>query len=533
MFDGSLPEVGDLAALDDAALIDAAAGWARTENAACARKTAVMAELFARRTGLPAGERELWWVDPQAAVGAELGASQNISAWMALAQAHRGVVLADRLPEIGALFEAGLISEMLVRAIEYRTALVTDEEAIARVDALLAAQVMAWGPLSARKTEHAIDAIVDQVDPGALRRSRKATCERDVQFGSPSDEAGFTSMWARLYAPDAVVLEQRVEQMVRSVCEDDPRTLGERRSEALAAIAAGIPHLGCECGSSECAAVARDATPPAAAVIHVVAEAATVEAAHAEAARDVPPPVSAPGAPDVDATSTGEQGHAPPALCPAPAAESTQAPAALCPAPPAFVIGAGVMPAPLLAATLDRATVREIRHPGDAPPEPHYRPSRALADFVRCRDLTCRWPGCDKPAYDCDIDHTVPWPVGPTHASNTKCYCRFHHLLKTFYCGVGGWREHQLPDATLILTSPTGHTYTTKPGCVQLFPTLCQPTATLWTPGDEPTVPPSDSRGVMMPKRRRTRAENLARRIQAERKLNDEYVAERNRPPPF
>jgi hypothetical protein len=156
-----------------------------------------------------------------------------------------------------------------------------------------------------------------------------------------------------------------------------------------------------------------------------------------------------------------------------------------------------------------------------------------LADFVRCRDLTCRWPGCDKPAYGCDIDHTVPWPVGPTHASNTKCYCRFHHLLKTFYCGVGGWREQQLPDGTLILTAPTGHTYTTKPGSAQLFPTLCQPTATLWTPGDEPTIPPSDGREVMMPKRRRTRAENLARRIQAERKLNDEYVAERNKPPPF
>ena len=99
MFDGSLPETGDLAALDDAALVDAAAGWSRTENAACARKVAVMAELFARRTGLPAGEREDWWVDPEAAVGAELGATQNISTWMALAQAHRGIVLADRLPK--------------------------------------------------------------------------------------------------------------------------------------------------------------------------------------------------------------------------------------------------------------------------------------------------------------------------------------------------------------------------------------------------------------------------------------------------
>jgi hypothetical protein len=46
--------------LDDAALADAAADWAQTENAACARKLAVMAEQFARRTGLAAEERELW-----------------------------------------------------------------------------------------------------------------------------------------------------------------------------------------------------------------------------------------------------------------------------------------------------------------------------------------------------------------------------------------------------------------------------------------------------------------------------------------
>jgi Domain of unknown function (DUF222) len=359
-----------------------------------------MAELFGRRTGLAAGEREDWWVDPQAAVGAESGAAQNVSAWMALAQAHRGVVLADRLPTIAALFAAGLISEVLVRTIEYRTALVTDAQAIAAVDELLAEHVIAWVPLSARKTERAIDAIVDRVDPGGLRRSRTATCDRDVHFGSPRDEAGFTSMWARLYAPDAVVLQGRVEEMSRSVCQYDPRTLGERRSDALTAVAAGIQQLACGCDSADCPAAARDVPPSATAVIHVVADAATVDSA-----------------PTFDAQPHG-------------------------PVPPAFVIGAGVMPTPLLGGILEHATRREIDHPGDdPPPEPRYTPSRALADFVRCRDLTCRWPGCDKPAYGCDIDHTVPYPIGPTHPSNLKCYCRFQRPHMTFVAYPPGKRQ--------------------------------------------------------------------------------------------
>ena len=96
---------GDLAGLDDAALVDAAGGWARVENAACARKLAVMAEIFARRTGLAADERELWWIDPQAAVAAEMAAAVNVSQGMALHQTHRGVALRDRLPQVARLFE--------------------------------------------------------------------------------------------------------------------------------------------------------------------------------------------------------------------------------------------------------------------------------------------------------------------------------------------------------------------------------------------------------------------------------------------
>ena len=113
-----------------------------------------------------------------------------------------------------------------------------------------------------------------------------------------------------------------------------------------------------------------------------------------------------------------------------------------------------------------------------------------------------------------------------------KCLCRFHHLLKTFWTGPDGWRDRQLPDGTVIWTSPTGHTYTTHPGSRMLFPDLCKPTATLWDK-DPPTPDTTPGRAAMMPKRRRTRAQNRARAIAAERKLNDEHVAEQNKPPPF
>jgi Domain of unknown function (DUF222) len=269
MFDGLLPEVADLSALDDVALVGAAGGWARVENAACARKQAVMAEIFCRRTGLPADECESWWVDPEAAVAAELAAAQNISRGMALHQTHRGVALRDRLPKVAELFEAGLISDLLVRAIVWRTYLITDDDAMAAVDAALAEEVTRWGPLSVTKTEQAIDALVDRFDPAALRRSRDSAQSRTVEFGSPSDAPGVTSVWARMYAPDAAVIKERVDQMARSVCEDDPRTLAERRSDALVALTAGV-ELACGCGQDTCQA-ADAGGPPKNSVVYVVA----------------------------------------------------------------------------------------------------------------------------------------------------------------------------------------------------------------------------------------------------------------------
>jgi hypothetical protein len=90
---------------------------------------------------------------------------------------------------------------------------------------------------------------------------------------------------------------------------------------------------------------------------------------------------------------------------------------------------------------------------------------------------------------------------------------------------------------TVIWTSPTGKTYKTLPGSRIFFPAWDTTTAKLAhvsNPG------PASPRGIMMPRRRRTRAADGARRLQRERALNAACIAqhtpnavtERNRTPP-
>jgi len=88
--------------------------------------------------------------------------------------------------------------------------------------------------------------------------------------------------------------------------------------------------------------------------------------------------------------------------------------------------------------------------------------------------------------------------------------------VKTFL----GWRDQQLPDATLILTSPAGRTYVTTPGSALLFPSLCHSTGGVPAPEADPPLDYCGERTAMMPTRRRTRAQNRAARIATERRHN-------------
>ena len=515
--------------------------WARVENAACAARLAAMADMLeAALAADGSAEREQWCLDNWDTVAAHIGAAQNVSAGVASHQLLVAQALRERLPRVAEVFATGAITYRMVCAMVARTKLIGDPAALAKVDAELATHVRGWGALSGAKTQTAIDYWVDRYDPGALRRSASKSRDRHVEVVAAADGSGLASVEGVLFAHDGAVLDARLAALAATVCENDPRTLDQRRSDALAALGAlgaGAERLTCGCGADDCPA--GQGVPRGDVVIHLIAEhdsltddtpaqfdgndegAASSTAEPDSRTDDTPARFDGAEPPPVDEKPVREQtlGEAL-----APRQEPSAGPAAT---PPAVIIGGAIIPAPLLAAKLAMtATIRLLIHPGDAPPEPRYTPSAKLADFVRCRDMTCRFPGCDEPAYRCDLDHTIPYPHGPTCASNLACLCRKHHLLKTF----GGWLDRQLPDGTMIWTAPDGQTYTTYPGSRIPFPSLCRPTAPVTATAPATCEP---GRSLAMPRRKHTRAENRRRAIEAERRLNDDYVAERNKPPPF
>lgn len=83
-----------------------------------------------------------------------------------------------------------------------------------------------------------------------------------------------------------------------------------------------------------------------------------------------------------------------------------------------------------------------------------------------------------------------------------------------------------MPDGTIIWTSPTGHTYTTRPGAQLYFPdwdvrTAVLPPVNSGAPQSGARAPQSTARGLQMPRRARTRQTDRIQRIKTRRAQND------------
>ncbi|MCV7423402.1 DUF222 domain-containing protein [Mycobacterium yunnanensis] len=504
----------------------ALSSWARVENAACAQRVATMAAMLDEaHAASGSADRDQWCLDNLDAVAAHIGAAQNITPGTASHQLLVAVALHDRFPRVAAVFAEGLITYALVKTVVHRGALVIDPDALRALDGLLAEAFGDWEPRSVDKTEKAIDVSVAQVDPHAVRRDETKARGRSVEVRIEEDGSGLATVLATLFAHDAKAFQARLKNLAATVCPDDPRTADQLRADAIGAI--GTDRMACLCGNDDCPA-AQD--PPATGVVvYVIASEDTLAdpAPGPSAPRhETPaPPTETPADTD-EPTAAAERaaidGEEPP-LFDKPLRDltlteaMTPTPARLASLRPAALMGGQFLPGALACRATIGATITRIVHPGQASPENRYRPSRKLADFVRCRDMTCRFPGCRVPASQTDIDHTIPWPHGPTAASNLKCVCRRHHLLKTFWGGENGWRDRQLDDGTVIWTAPDGKEFVTTPGSRLLFPELSRPTATVTTTGR----PTPHTAGLTMPRRRITRARDRADRVRYERQRNE------------
>jgi hypothetical protein len=96
--------------------------------------------------------------------------------------------------------------------------------------------------------------------------------------------------------------------------------------------------------------------------------------------------------------------------------------------------------------------------------EDRYVPSRKLKHLLRARNQTCTAPACNAQAIYCDIDHTVPYPDGPTCECNTNPKCRRHHRTKQ----APGWKAAQPTPDTSAWTTPSGRIHTTAPTAYDL-----------------------------------------------------------------
>jgi hypothetical protein len=250
---------------------------------------------------------------------------------------------------------------------------------------------------TASQLRQAAHRAVLRIDPhGAQKRHEQRKAERTVEVYPLED--GMAALNATLPATQATAIYDRLDAIARNTAPDDERGMDARRADAMVDLLLA-DHPG-------------QPNNPLARV-HVTVPASTLAAESDE-----------PG----DLAGYG----------PIPAGMAREA--------AAEGVWRRLVTDPLSGALLDYGRTT-------------YRPPTDLADFTRARDLTCRFPSCRQPATRCDLDHTTPYPEGPTDRTNLGALCRHHHRLKH----ETDWQLTQYQDGIFRWTSPTGRTYTTAP----------------------------------------------------------------------
>lgn len=321
-------------------------------------------------------------------------------------------------------------------------------------------------------------------------RHRRAARDRGVWLSAELDGmATLTALLPADRAHDALAHVDRAARHLR-VAPDEERTLAQLRADAFADLLTRSPGgAGSRAGSGS---IHRAEERPASAG-HRTGDDAFFAAptVAAPTVAELTAPTTVPTAPTAVPIAPATTAIAPIAAVPTTAIPSAAAPIAAPPpdtspptpsAPPArrasivitvpalTLLGAGDEPArldgygPIDLDTARRLAgeatswVRILTHPLTGVPlaldRSTYRVPTALRRWLGVTSPTCVFPGCGRPARDCDLDHLAAWSAGGvTDDDNLAPECRHHHRIRH----ETRWNPSRDPDTgDLRWTSPLG-----------------------------------------------------------------------------
>jgi hypothetical protein len=414
----------DVSSLDDYTVVEVADAWRRQEAWAQAGQNAAIAEMLARGVGGRVVE------DTSLIVGARLTLTRY--------QADRRVGIAaaaNDLPALRDAWAAGVIDRDKTDALACTGTMPT---AVRRkVIADLLEPDEAGGSRAERCTAPTPRELVrraeHEADPeGAAQRHERARRGRDVTVQATDDAMAYLTAYLPVdQAARAWAAIEEAAQAMRSV-PGETRTLGELRADALEALLDGRLELPHRAAADERRA---DGRPPAATrsrrnrtTVNVTVAASTL------AGQD-----DAPGHLD--------------RLGPIPAALARKLAAA-------DSTWRRLVTDPVTGVLTDCSTRA-------------YAPGVVLSRGVRLRDPVCTFPGCNQPAWRCELDHIEPHAggrrsgspatqpaTGQTVAANLHPLCKHHHEAKT----RGLWQVRRDPGTgRTTWRAPTGHEFVVDP----------------------------------------------------------------------
>jgi hypothetical protein len=386
----------------------------------------------------------------------EFAAALTMTQRFAQDKVHDAITLFNDRPEVWASLNRGDICAYKARIITEELACLDPDKAANIVDDLL---VAARGKTPAQLRYAARHAVLKADPEAAMRRYDQARKKRRVTTRVVEDAMGWFS--AFLDVAEMTELMGTVDAYARMLPADEGRTLDNRRADALVGLIRRGGGLQPQPATPESATAdapsgeettADEPTDPVEPIMdpfeqQLAAEAEAVPAGSRRPEGNPLPGFSLGLKPKVDvrviihaSTLLGWDNK------------------------PGYLDGCGPIPAQIARELAAGGTWRRMltdRSSGVLLDlgRTQYPPSMPLREVVQERDQTCRFPGCQRKATSCEIDHVIPWPTGTTSKNNLACLCSYHHRLKTF----GGWKLTLDTNGACTWTSPAGLQYVTRP----------------------------------------------------------------------